>query len=315
MRILVTGGTGFVGRRLAEALLASGHAVRVLGRNEAACRDLAAAGAEVVRGDLRDAAAVTAACHGCAAVYHVGALSAPWGRSADFHAVNGVARLVYVSSPSVTFDGRDQVNATEAVPYPARFLSVYSLTKKLGEDLVNAAHSGGLATVIVRPKAVFGPGDTTLLPRLVAAARRGRLPQIGDGHNRVDLTYVDNVVHALALCLDCPAAVGKTYTITNGESVRLWEVVATVLRRLGVAARLRPLPLGLVSALAAGLELRARLLGGEPVLTRYTVAILGRTQTYDITAARRDLGYEPPVPVAEGIERTLAAWPTGGTHA
>lgn len=321
MELLVTGGTGFVGHHVVGALLARGHRVRILGRDFAGSRGVIAAGAVPVRADLRDRAAVEAACAGVEAVYHVGALSAPWGKRADFRAINvggtaavlagcrrhGVRRLIAVSSPSVVFDGRDQCNLTEDAPYPRRFMSAYSLTKKLGEDLVNAAAATGLETVILRPKAVFGPGDRALLPRLIAAARRGRLPRIGDGRNRVDLTYVANVVDALVLALDAGAATGKTYTITNDEHVPLWGAIGTVLRRLGIPERLRPLPLRVALAVATLLELRAALTGKEPTLTRYSAAILARTQTYNIGAARRDLGYAPRVSVAEGIERTLAA--------
>jgi nucleoside-diphosphate-sugar epimerase len=321
MSILVTGATGFVGRHLVRALLARGERVRALGRNEAACAALAAARSEVVRADLRDRAAVVAACAGVDAVLHVGALSAPWGSAADFQAINvggtqhvvagcqkhKVGRLVHVSSPSVVFDGRDQHELTEAAPYPRRFVSAYSLTKKLAEDVVNAAARAGLPAVILRPKAVFGPGDTALLPRLLAAARQGRLPQVGTGRNRVDLTYVDNVVQALLLALSAENAVGKTFTITNGEHVLLWDVIRTVLRRLGMRDALRRLPFRVAYALAGLMEMRARLLGGEPLLTRYSVAILARTQTYNIEAARRDLGYEPRISVADGVERTLAA--------
>jgi nucleoside-diphosphate-sugar epimerase len=321
MHVLVTGATGFVGRHLVAALLGRGDRVRALGRNEAACAELEQAGAVVVRADLRDRAAVAAACAGVDAVCHVGALSAPWGRAADFHAINvggtehilagcrehGVGRLVYVSSPSVVFDGRDHRDLTEDAPYPRRLMSVYSLTKKIGEDRVRAAVDAGLATVTIRPKAVFGPGDTSLLPRLLLTARKGRLPQVGDGRNLVDLTYVENVVDALLLALEARAAVGKTYTITNGEHVPLWGLIKTVLRWLGIAADLRPLPYRIVYALAGLMELRAALFGGEPLLTRYTAAILARTQTYSIDAARRDLGYAPRVSVAEGVERTLAA--------
>lgn len=328
MRILVTGGTGFVGQRLAQALLARGHEVRVLGRNEAVCRQLAKAGTEVARADLRDAAAVAQACADRDAVFHVGALSAPWGKARDFHAINvggtanvlagcrahGVRRLIHVSSPSVTFDGGDCVLQTEAAPYPRRFLAVYSLTKKLAEDLLARRQPGDPERVILRPKAIFGPGDTTLLPRLLSAARRGKLPCIGAGDNLVDLTYVDNVVHALLLALDAPHASGRIYTITNGEHVPLWPLVRSLLQRLGIADRLRRVPYRVVYGMAAAMELRARLLGGEPLLTRYTAAILGRTQTYDIAAARRDLGYEPAVSVAEGVERTLESLSQGARH-
>jgi 2-alkyl-3-oxoalkanoate reductase len=319
MRLLVTGATGFLGKHLVAALRAEGCQVRGLGRAETACAQLTEMGVEVVRADLRDAAAVAKACKGIEIVQHVGALSAPWGRAADFYAINvqgtanviagcwqqRVSRLVFVSSPSVVFDGCDQTNVTEAAPYPAHHLAFYSKSKKLAEDLVNAASREGLATVIVRPKALFGPGDTALLPRVLRLAQSGSLPQIGDGKNVVDLTYVDNVVHALKQAATSPRAVGKTFHITNGEHVAVWDLIRRVLHYFGLDTRLKRLPYPVAYALAAALELRARCLGGEPRLTRYTAAILGRTQTYDLTNARRDLDYAPLVDVNTGVERTL----------
>lgn len=319
MNILVTGGTGFLGRHLAAALLERGEKVFLLGRNFAPVQSLVARGAVPVAVDLRAGAPVRAACQDMEVVYHVGALSTPWGRRADFFATNlggtesvlagcqewGVRRLVYVSSPSVVFDGGDQLQASEQVAYPRRFTSIYSQTKKLGEDRVQAA--AGLETVILRPKAIFGPGDQALLPRLIAAARRGRLPQVGDGRNLVDLTYVENVVHALLLAAEAREAAGKIYTITNGEHAPLWEVIREVLRRLGLPDRLRAIPLSLALSAAALMEARAALTGSEPLLTRYSALILARTQTYDISAARRDLGYTPQVMLADGIARTLEA--------
>jgi nucleoside-diphosphate-sugar epimerase len=321
MRILVTGGTGFLGQHLARALLQDGHAVSILGRKLDAVGPLLAAGAVGVVADLRDREQIKAACRDMDAVYHAGALSAPWGNAADFHAINvggtsavvagcrihNVRRLIYVSSPSVVFDGRDQHEVTEAMPYPRHFASVYSLTKKLGEDIVFDAATFGLETVILRPKAIFGPGDSSLLPRLIAAARQGRLPQIGDGRNQVDLTYVENVVYALRLALTAPAAVGNVYTITNDEHVPLWEAIRLVLQRLGLPTRLRRVSLRAVLLAAGIMEMRAAMTGQEPLLTRYSAAILGRTQTYDIRAAKHDLGYTPLLSVADGIERTLAA--------
>lgn len=327
MRVLVTGGTGFLGRHLVDALLTRGHCVRVLGRSPEACRQLTEAGVEVHQADIRDAAAVARACEGREAVFHVAALSAAWGKRPDFFSINvagtrhvlagcqthRVGRLIYVSSPSVVFRGKDVHEAAESCAYPRRYLAVYSQSKKLAEIDVNEAGHRGLATVILRPKAIFGPGDTSLLPKLLGAARQGRLPQVGAGDNRVDLTYVENVVHALLLALTAPQAVGRTYTITNGEHVPLWPLIRSILKRLDIADGLRPLPYWVVYTLAAAMELKATLLGREPLLTRYTTAILGRTQTYDISAARHDLGYAPLVPVAEGVERTLAHL-QGQTH-
>ena len=323
MEILVTGGTGFLGRHLAQGLLERAHRVRIMGRNFSGVADLLQSGALPVRADLRDRTAVLEACRGVEAVFHVGALSAPWGPRRDFHQINvggtasvlagcvahGVRCVVYVSSPSVVFDGRAHVNLREDAPYPKRFASVYSLTKKLGEDLVNAeSRKGRLQTVILRPKAMFGPGDQSLLPRLVEVARRKRLPQIGDGRNLVDLTYVGNVVQALQLALSSPSAPGKTYTITNGEHVPLWPTVRLVLRRVGLPDDLRPLSLPVALLAARLMEAASVFTRKEPLLTTYTVGILARTQTYDISAARSDLGYNPSISVAEGIERTLSSF-------
>ncbi len=320
MNILITGGTGFIGSHLARALLQQGHAVSLLGRDFSRVTDLLAAGAVAVPADLREHGQVVAACRGAELVYHIGARSAPWGRWRDFQAINvggteaviagclqhGVRRLVYVSSPSVVFNGQDQHNLTEAAPYPARFASPYTASKKQGEDRVRHI-ARQIETVIIRPKAVFGPGDTTLLPRLIATARAGRLPQIGNGRNLVDLTYIANVVQALQLAGSAPAAVGNTYHITNNEHIAVWDLVRDVLRRLGIPANLRHVSLRGALLYATLLESCAALTGQEPHLTRYSVAILARTQTYNIAAAMRDLGYTPHISVQQGIAQTLAS--------
>lgn len=319
MKTLVTGATGFLGMNLVRALLDRGESVRASGRDREKLAVLAEMGAETVAADLRDRPAIDAACAGVDRVCHSGALSAPWGARREFEAINvggtanviagclehGVRRLVYISSPSVLFDGRDQENLTDAAPYPARFVSVYSETKKWGEDQVKAAN-GRMETVVLRPKAMFGPGDASLLPRLLSAARRHRLPQIGSGENRVDLTYVENVVDGTLGALDSGSAVGGTYTLTNGESPRLWDVIRSVLKSAGLSADLRRVPLSIAYGAATLMEAHSAVTRREPLLTRYSVLILARTQTYDISAARRDLGYAPRISIAEGLERTLA---------
>jgi nucleoside-diphosphate-sugar epimerase len=329
MKVLVTGGTGFLGSQVVQALLARSDQVRVLARNPQVAAPLTDAGAQVVPGDLRERSTVLAACAGMDAVCHAGALSAPWGKAAHFYAVNvcgtenviagclahGVSLLVHLSSPAVVFNGRDQLNTNEAVPYPRRFTSEYARTKKLGEDRVNAAARDGLSTIILRPKAIFGPGDTSLLPRVIAAARSGRLPQIGDGKNWVDFTYVDNVVHAVLLALDSERAAGRTYTITNGEPVLLWDMIRRVLALTRCSTLCRQVSIGAAYTAARWMEMRASITGREPLLTRYTVSILARTQTYDLAAARRDLGYAPLVSMEEGVWRTLGALAQEPAHA
>ncbi len=322
--VLITGGTGFIGSALARVALERGWSVHLLGRDFSRVESLLAAGAHAISCDLRDKTGVTAACAGQDTVFHVGALSAPWGDPSEFYATNvggtenilaacrahKIPQLIHVSSPSVVFTGRDQHNLPDDAPYPKRFASVYSETKKLAEDQVNAAFAegSGLSGVILRPKAVFGPGDTSLLPRLISAARAGRLPRIGDGKNVVELTYIDNVVAALLCAADAPkVALGRTFTITNHEAVPLWEVIAQVLAGLKIPWQPRTIPLPL-ALLAAGLmERKAERTGTEPLLTRYTVQLLARTQTYDTEPARTLLGYTPHVTLSEGIARTIQA--------
>ncbi len=322
MDILVTGGTGFLGRHLADALLSRGYTVSMLGRNfdQPGVGGLIERGGIPIQADLRDSAAVDAACKGKDVVCHAGALSAPWGKRSDFYDINvggteavlagcltsEVRRLIYISSPSVVFDGNDLHCATENVPYPKHFTSTYSWSKKLGEDRVHEA-TGEIETVILRPKAMFGPGDQALLPRLIGAAKQKRLPQIGDGHNLVDLTYVGNVIEAIILAMDASAAAGKTYTITNDEHVPLWNVIRDTLDYLNLSTNLRKVPLSVALMAASLMELRARLSGKEPLLTRYSAMILARNQTYDIGAAKCDLQYRPVVSVEKGIAVTLDA--------
>lgn len=321
MDALVTGATGFLGGRLVRALLGAGESVRVLVRDPSRAEALATLGAEVVRGDLRDRAAVRTATAGCESVFHVGALSAPWGRRKTFLETNvdgtrnvidgcvrgGVGRLVFVSSPSVVFDGASHVGSTEDAPYARRFLCAYSESKKLAEEAVLAAEQLGLGAVTVRPKAIFGPGDTALLPRIVDAARRGRLVMIGDGTNRVDLTYVDNVVDALVLARNASHVRG-VFTITNDEHPMLWPLIRRIVQGLGLSAPRRRIPAGAAMAWARALEAVATVTGREPLLTRYSVAILSTEQTYDVSRARAELGYSPSVSVEEGLERTIAAF-------
>lgn len=308
---------------MARAYLRAGIPVRLMGRDFSRVGALLGAGAAPCKADLRDRDAVVAACAGCDLVVHAGALSSPWGARRDFEAINvqgtehvlagvrqyRIPRLIHISSPSVVFNGDDVIDLTDDAPYPERFLSDYAATKKQAEDVVNAAFQRGDVTgLILRPKAIFGPGDTSLLPRLIAAAKSGRLPIIGDGQNRVALTYVDNVVEAILRAAEAPdAALGKTFTIDGSEAPLLWEVIGQVLEALHIPWKPRRISLQTALLAAGVMEQVARLTGREPRLTRYTVALLARTQTYNTSPARELLGYVPPISLNEGIARTVEA--------
>jgi nucleoside-diphosphate-sugar epimerase len=325
MKALVTGGGGFLGGFVVRKLLARGDAVRSFTRT--AYPWLAELGVEQVHGDLSDADAVATAVAGCDVVIHTAAKAGIWGRPADFHATNvvgtenvlaacrrhGVTRLVYTSTPSVVHGGGDLEGADESAPYPAEYEADYPRTKAAAEKLVLAADGPDLATVALRPHLIWGPGDPHLIPRMVQRARAGRLKRIGTRPVTVDVTYVDNAADAHLLAADrvAPgsAVAGKAYFVSNGEPVDLWEFVNRVLAAAGVPPVTRAVSVWKAKLAGRVLERVYRALGlaGEPPMTRFVASQLSTSHWYDISAAKRDLGYEPRVTIEEGLKRLAAA--------
>ncbi len=331
-KALVTGGTGFLGGRLARRLHADGWQVTAAGRNEAAGRALAADGIRFVRADLADAASVAAAIRGQEIVFHCGARSSPWGRYADFFKDNVLAtknviaacqrqpvkRLIHVSTSSIYFDFADRLNIPESQPPTPVPANHYVRTKLLAETAVDEAAAQGLAVVTLRPRAIFGPGDTALFPRLIRAHGSRGFPLIGEGDPLMDITYVENVVDALLLAADAPEAVlGKKFNVTNGEPWPRSQLMATLFSEIGRPLKTRRVNYAVAQCAAALLENISHLftLGRwEPPVTRFSVGVLSKSQTLDISAARRLLGYEPRVSVAEGL-RAFGAWWKEANHA
>lgn len=322
--MLVTGGTGFLGRRLVQRLLTAGRSVTVLARHPAP--DLVSAGVRFVRASLDDAPAVAAACAGVDTVFHVAARVGVWGRYADFFRTNvlgtrallagcrehGVKHLVHTSTPSVVYHGGDLAGADESLPLTTDCPSPYPLTKAIAEREVLAANGGALRTLALRPHLIWGVGDPHLVPRVLARARAGRLRIIGSGTNRVDMVHVANAVDAQLLAEQALAAgsagAGRAYFITNGEPVVLWDWINALLEALGEPPITRHLPLGAASALGAACELCWGVLPlpGEPPMTRFIAAELAKDHWFDLGAARRDLGYVPRVSMAEGTAELIA---------
>lgn len=324
MNALVTGGGGFLGRYIVEQLLARGDTVTTLARGE--YPELEASGVRVLRGDIRDAAVVERAVAGQDVVFHVAAKAGLWGTWDDFYQVNvvgtrnviaacrsrGVSRLVYTSSPSVVFDGRPQEGADESLPYPDRYESYYPQTKALAEQMVLQANGrDGLLTVSLRPHLIWGPRDTHILPGLLARAKAGQLVQVGDGTNKVDLTYVEDAARAHLLAADAlrpdsPVA-GGVYFISQDAPVNLWQWIGDLLRELGLPPVRRRLSRPLARLIGGAMELTHRILRlkGEPRLTRFLADELALSHYYDISRARRELGYAPQVSMEEGLRRTL----------
>lgn len=328
---LVTGGTGFLGRRLVEHLLAAGRSVSVLGRTPAP--DLAKRGVVFIRASLDDTAAVAAACAGIGTVFHVAAKVGVWGRYDDFYRTNvlgthallegcrrhGVQRFIHTSTPSVVYHGRDLRGADESLPLTTACPSPYPLTKAIAEREVLAANDESLRTVALRPHLIWGVGDPHLVPRVLARAKAGRLRIVGDGRNRVDMVHVDNAVDAHLLAeaalLKChvirdtiPAA-GRAYFITNDEPVVLWEWINHLLTALGEPPVTKHISLRAATAVGAVCETfwRTLWLKGEPPMTRFVAKELATDHWFDLSAAKRDLGYTPRISMAQGTAE-LIAW-------
>ncbi|QDU90709.1 3 beta-hydroxysteroid dehydrogenase/Delta 5--_4-isomerase [Pirellulimonas nuda] len=338
MLALVTGPGGFLGRYIVEQLLARGDRVRGLARGD--YPELAMLGVQMHRGDLADRAAVVRACDGVDCVFHVAGKVGVWGHWFDYFQANvqgtlnvlgacqevGAPRLVFTSSPSVTFDaarwqGADQRGVDERAPYPESWLAHYPHSKALAEQLVltengeRIAGGGVLQTCALRPHLVWGPRDHHLVARLIDRAESGRLRRVGDGQNRVDITYVENAAHAHLLAADALAtpgspAAGKAYFISQGEPVACWPWIDQV---LGLAD-LPPVARSISEATAwrVGWLLEhahwwTRRWNHEPRMTRFVARSLATDHWFDISAAKQDFGYEPQISTAEGMQQ-LRKW-------
>ncbi len=331
MKILVTGGGGFVGGALCRGLIARGDVPVSFQRH--ASPTLQALGVEQRLGDLADAGAIHTACAGVDAVLHNAAKAGAWGSRADYWLPNvvgtdnviaacrahDVARLVYTSTPSVTHSGRTPVEGGNErdTPYGRNFKAWYPASKCVAEQRVLAANDASLATVALRPRLIWGPGDTQLLPRLVERARAGRLRLVGDGCNRMDSTYIDNAVDAHLAALDAlqvgAACAGRAYFISNGEPSTVRELINGLLRAAGAPEAQATVPYAVAYGIGAVMEAVWHVLplGGEPPMTRFLAEQLSTPHWYDISAAARDVGYQPQVSIADGLRRTAAAWAAG----
>lgn len=321
MKALVTGGGGFLGSAIVKLLHQRGDDVCSLSRSHH--RELDALGVVQHQGDVADADAVSRAVAGRDVVFHNAAKAGVWGDEKDYYRANvlgtenvltacrrhGVRRLVYTSSPSVVFAGRDLEGVDESVPYPAHFDAAYPRTKARAEQAVRAANGPELATVSLRPHLIWGPGDNHLVPRILARGRAGKLRRIGRAVKLIDSVYIDNAAEAHLLAADRlqpgSAIAGKVYFISNGEPLPTWELVNGILAAGGLPPVTRTVPV--VVACAAGwlLEwaywlLRRR---DEPPLTRFVARELATAHWFDLRAAREELGYAPKVSIAEGLRR------------
>jgi nucleoside-diphosphate-sugar epimerase len=331
MKALVTGGGGFLGRYIVEQLVARGDEVHSFSRG---CYPvLEALGVRLVRGYVHDEKAVNSAFEGMDCVFHVAAVAGiggPWSKFYEANVVGaenviaacrvqGVPRLVYTSSPSVTFAGRDQCGVTEAQAAPdfdwlERNNCHYSRSKAIAEAAVLAANDDKLATCALRPHLIWGPRDQHLIPRLIARAKSGRLRRVGDGTNRVDIIYVENAATAHlqaadALVVPSSPVRGKAYFLSQGEPVNCWQWIDEVLALAKLPSVKKSISFRAARAIGRVCEAvySAVRTEREPPMSRFLAWQLASSHWFDVSAARRDFGYAPRISTTDGMER-LGAW-------
>ncbi len=325
MRVLVTGAGGFLGGAIARMLLARGDQVVAVQRGGAP--ELVGLGADLIQGDLSDPAVAIRAAQGCNGVIHVAAKAGHWGSYASYFSANvlatrnvlaacekhQIARLVYTSTPSVVHAGGDLAGVNESAPIPEHFHAHYPATKAIAEREVLRANSATLATCALRPHLIWGPGDNHLLPRLIARAKAGKLRFVGNGQNLLDTIYIENAARAHLAALDrlvpSAACAGKAYFLSNDEPLAVKEIVNRLIACAGLPPCNQHIPVAIAYVIGALMELSYRVLPlkGEPLLTRFVVSQLSTAHWFDLSAAKRDLGYRAEVSITEGLARLTAS--------
>lgn len=322
-RVLVTGGGGFLGQAIVRRLCERGHRVRSFNRRR--YPELDPYSVEQIQGDISDKHAVDGACKDVDAVFHVAAKTGIWGRYQGYFDANvlgtqhviasclrqGVPHLIYTGSPSVAYNGESVEGADESAPCPATYLTHYQKTKFMAERSVIEASGDALKTIVLRPRLIWGPGDNQLTPRIIARAKR--LVQVGDGTNLVDTIYIDNAADAHLLAMEKlqqkPGLSGRVYFISQDDPICLWDMINRILQAGGKPPVKKSMPAGAAYALGAVLELIYKILhlDREPPMTRFLAVELSAPHWFDISAAKKDLGYAPKIDIEEGLKR-LKTW-------
>lgn len=321
---VVIGGSGFLGKYIVEQLLAL-DCGSITSFSRHGDTDLANQGVNIVKGDLRDPAAVIHACAGASVVFHTAAKAGIWGDYQDFFEINvagtanvlaacrqhNIRNLVYTSSPSVAYPPTMNIeNADETLPYPDDFLADYPETKAVAERLVMTCDFMPLSVAALRPHLIWGPRDPHLLPRIIKAAQSGRLTIVGDGNNKVDLTYVANAAAAHIRAAEYLAnknGLRKKFFISDGAPVNLWDWNNNLLSRLGIPPVTRKISYRKAYLAGAIMEFiyRAFPTRKEPPMTRFVAGQLAFSHYFNINAARHDLNYQPVISPENALNQTM----------
>ncbi|MFH1019108.1 MAG: NAD-dependent epimerase/dehydratase family protein, partial [Pseudomonadota bacterium] len=318
-RVVVLGGSGFVGRALVQGLVGDGIETAVVARR--AFPKAEGLGVRFLSGDIGDADFLKNSLAGYDTVFHLASKTGIWGDKDEYYRTNvagtqnvldacranNIPALVYASTPGVVYQKDDLCGVNECTPYARKFLCDYARSKAIAEKMILAANSDALKTIALRPHLIWGPGDTNLIPRLLGHASCRQLKRVGDGHNLVDVTYLDNAVDAFILAaknLHGPASgAGKPYFISQGEPVNLWNWLNKFFRRLDIPIVEESIPFHKAYLMGMFMERAFSLarIKREPCMTRFLAVQLAKSHWFSIEKATRDLGYFPKVSTAEGI--------------
>lgn len=322
-KILITGGGGFLGKAIVQCLNSREDQIFSFSRNF--YPELETFGIHQIQGDISEMNTIENACKGMDLVFHVAAKPGVWGKYSEYHKVNTIGtknviaaclkhevpRLIHTSSPSVVFNGTDMEGIDESTPFPAHFHTPYAETKALAEQAVLSAAKKGLSAIILRPHLIWGPGDNHLVPRIISRAKH--LVKVGQRDNLVDTTYIDNAADAHILAADRlyenSSLSGNIYFISQGEPIPMWDMINNILQAAGLNPVTRSMPYRVVWLIGALLEFgyKCARMKKEPPMTRFVASELALSHWFDISAARRDLGYTPKVSIKEGLCR-LEKW-------
>ncbi len=322
MDVFVTGGSGFIGGRLVARLVGEGRTVRALARSDASAKRVAELGAEPVRGDILDRTSLASATAGAAVAFHLAAHLGEWGPWEDFERGNvegtrnvlaacadaGVRRFVHCGTEAALMAGEPLVHVDETAPLRPDSRAPYPATKAQAEQVVLGANRDGFETVAVRPRFVWGKGDTTLLPAMIETVEAGKWAWVGGGRNVTDTAHVDNVVEGLLLAAE-KGRPGESYFITDGKRVTFREFVTAMLETQGVEPPDRSLPLWTATPMARICEAAWKVLPlkGDPPMTTFRSWLLTQECTIEIGKAREELSYTPIVTHEQGLAELRAA--------
>ncbi|MGX7195323.1 NAD-dependent epimerase/dehydratase family protein [Enterococcus olivae] len=323
MKVLVTGATGFLGKYIVEELTAHQYQVVAFGRNERIGRTLENDQVRFVQGDFVSYPEIEQALAGVDAVVHAGALSTVWGKWEDFYQTNvvgtenvlkacrkhAIQKLVFISSPSIYAAAKDQLSIEETEAPTKNDLNFYIKSKILAENKIKQYRD--VPSVVLRPRGLFGVGDTSIIPRLLRVHQKIGMPLFNGGQQLVDVTCVENVALAIRLSLESPLATGQTYNITNDEPQPFKQILDELLQELQLEQKYISLPYPVMYGISASLEKLYQTLRitKEPIFTKYTLYLLRYSQTLSIERAKRELGYRPKMTISEGIKKYAANYP------